>query len=231
MACMEMTIWGGGMFWEPRIDGCVSVQIVNAPRQTGAPTAKSEYEVFYIDYGNQEMVPLSQLRPLDPAVASPVQGLATLCSLAHIRVPELEEDCGEEAAEFLSECVANKPLLMKVEERDTSGGKVKGKGTGPVSIVTLIDPESSRTIQSLMVEVRACGVVRDPVCWNVWVIGCDVWGRRFTGVDGGLGDAEWAGEAGEAEQVGWAGEEEGARGVGGVSDLGEEEPAQHVELR
>ncbi|KAG0567867.1 hypothetical protein KC19_7G168000 [Ceratodon purpureus] len=126
--------------------------IVNAPRQSGAPTAKSEYEVFYIDYGNQEMVPLSRLRPLDPSVSSPAQGLAMLCSLAHIRVPELEEDCGEEAAEFLSDCVANKPLLMKVEEKDTSGGKVKGKGTGPRSIVTLIEPESSRTIQSLMLE-------------------------------------------------------------------------------
>jgi hypothetical protein len=144
------------------------VQVVNAPRGTGAPTAKSEYEVFYMDYGNEEMVPLSRLRPLDPSVSSPAQGLATLCSLAHIRVPELEEDCGEEAAEFLSECVANKPLLMKVEDKDTSGGKVKGKGTGPRSIVTLIDPESSRTIQSLMLEVSlgACRLLGMCFCWE-----------------------------------------------------------------
>lgn len=129
------------------------MQIVNTPRVTGAPTGKSEYEVFYIDYGNQEMVPLSRLRPLDPSVSAPAQGLAQLCSLAHIRVPELEDDCGEEAAEFLSECVANKPLLMKVEDKDTSGGKVKGQGTGTQLIVTLIDPASSKTIQSLMLEV------------------------------------------------------------------------------
>jgi hypothetical protein len=45
-------------------------------------------------------------------------------------------------AEFLSECVANKLLLMKV----------KGKRTGPRSIVTLIDSKSSQTIQSLMLE-------------------------------------------------------------------------------
>lgn len=143
------------------------MQIVNAPRQTGAPTAKSEYEVFYIDYGNQETVPLSRLRPMDPAVSSPAQGLAMFCSLAHIRVPELEEDCGEEAAEFLSDCVANKPLLMKVEDKDTSGGKVKGKGTGPRSIVTLIDPESSRTIQSLMLEVSwvIATVALWVMCW------------------------------------------------------------------
>jgi len=120
---------------------------------TGPPSGKSEYEVFYIDYGNQETVPLSRLRPLDPSVASPAQGLAQLCSLAHIKVPELQDDCGEEAAEFLSECVANKPLLMKVEDKDTTGGKVKGQGTGPCLIVTLIDPASSKTIQSLMLEV------------------------------------------------------------------------------
>lgn len=44
-------------------------------------------------------------------------------------------------------------------------------------------------------------------------------------------DAEWSGEAGEGEQVGWSREEEGACGVRGVSELSEEEPAEHVELR
>lgn len=129
------------------------MQIVNSPRVTGAPSGKSEYEVFYIDYGNQEMVPLSWLRPLDPSVLVPAQGLAQLCSLAHIKVPELEDDCGEEAAEFLLDCVANKPLMMKIEDKDTKGGRVKGRGTGHHLVVTLSDPESSKTIQSLMLEV------------------------------------------------------------------------------
>lgn len=96
---------------------------------------------------------MSRLRPLDPSVSSPAQGLAQLCSLAHIKVPELEEDFGQEAAEFLSEMVGNKDLLMKVEEKDTTGGKVKGQGTGPLMIVTLIEKTSSKTIQSLMLEV------------------------------------------------------------------------------
>lgn len=126
--------------------------IVNSPRQGTAITAKSLYEVFYIDYGNQESIPLSRLRPLDPSVSSPAQGLAQLCRLAHIRVPELEDDFGEEAAEYLSDLVANKSLLMKVEDKDTTGGKVRGKGTGTCLIVTLIDPASSKTIQSLMLE-------------------------------------------------------------------------------
>lgn len=145
------------------------MQIVNTPREKGAKAGESLYEVFYIDYGNQEQVPLSRLRPLDPTVASPAQGLATLCTLAHIRVPELDGDCGEEAAEFLSECVVNKPLQMKVEDKDTSGGKVKGQGTGPILSVTLIDPASSKSIQSLMLEVSAHMLLNMSRPWTIAV--------------------------------------------------------------
>jgi staphylococcal nuclease domain-containing protein 1 len=121
--------------------------IVTAPRQV--PTSgKAEYDVFYIDYGNQETVPHSRLRPLDPAVSSPLQGLAQLCSLAHVKVPELEE-----AAQFISGVVSNKVFRMIVEEKDTTGGKVKGQGTGPRLIVTLIDQETNKSIQAILLEV------------------------------------------------------------------------------
>ena len=73
---------------------------MNAPRSV-VESMKEKFEVFYIDYGNQEMVPYTQLRPLDPSVSN-APGLAQLCSLAHIKVPSLEEDGGQEAAEFLS---------------------------------------------------------------------------------------------------------------------------------
>ncbi len=130
----------------------LGTQIVTAPRQV--PTSgKAEYDVFYIDYGNQETVPHSRLRPLDPAVSSPLQGLAQLCSLAHVKVPELEEDFGEEAAQFISGVVSNKVFRMIVEEKDTTGGKVKGQGTGPRLIVTLIEQETNKSIQAILLEV------------------------------------------------------------------------------
>ncbi|KAK9278594.1 hypothetical protein L1049_028166 [Liquidambar formosana] len=125
--------------------------IVNAPR--GVESSKDKFEVFYIDYGNQEVVPYSQLRPLDSSVSSG-PGLAQLCSLAYIKVPSLEEDYGQEAAELLSELILNssKEFRAVIEERDTSGGKVKGQGTGTIFIVSLFDAEADANINAAMLK-------------------------------------------------------------------------------
>eukprot|EP01018_Ginkgo_biloba_P017900 Gb_32409 [translate_table: standard] len=127
--------------------------VVTVPRPGAIASPTDEFEVFYIDYGNQETVPYSKLRPLDPSVSS-APGLAQLCSLAYIKVPGLEEDFGHDAAEFLSDCTlrSSKDLMAMVEERDTSGGKVKGQGTGTVLIVTLVDVESGTSINATMLQ-------------------------------------------------------------------------------
>uniref|UniRef100_A0A0D6R1R8 Ribonuclease n=1 Tax=Araucaria cunninghamii TaxID=56994 RepID=A0A0D6R1R8_ARACU len=127
--------------------------VVNAPRGGSIASPKDEFEVFYIDYGNQETVAYNKLRPVDASVSS-APGCARLCSLAFVKVPGLEEDFGHEAAEFFSDCTlrASKELMAMVEERDTSGGKVKGQGTGPLLIVTLVDAEESTSINALMLR-------------------------------------------------------------------------------
>ncbi|KAK7358733.1 hypothetical protein VNO77_00671 [Canavalia gladiata] len=126
--------------------------IVNGPR---GPVESSNdlFEVFYLDYGNQEEVPYSQLRPLDPSVST-APGLAQLCSLAYVKVPNLEEDFGQEAAEYLSELTLNsgKEFRAKVEERDTSGGKMKGQGTGTVLAVTLVAVDSEISVNAAMLQ-------------------------------------------------------------------------------
>ena len=110
--------------------------------------------MFYIDYGNQEIIPYNQLRPLDASVSS-APGLAQLCSLAYIKVPSLNEDFGHEAAQYFSDMALNssKELRAMIEDKDASGGKVKGQGTGTVLIVTLIDVEAESTINAAMLKV------------------------------------------------------------------------------
>lgn len=125
--------------------------IVNGPRGP-VESPKDKFEVFYIDYGNQEGVTYSQLRPLDAVSAA--DGVAQLCSLAFVKVPSLEEDYGQEAAVRLSEHTLESPKEFKaiIEERDTSGGKVKGQGTGPILIVTLLDPQTNTSVNAAMLQ-------------------------------------------------------------------------------
>ncbi|KAJ4728918.1 Ribonuclease [Melia azedarach] len=126
--------------------------IVNAPRGA-VESPKDKFEVFYIDYGNQEVVPYSHLRPIDPSMSS-TPGLAQLCSLAYVKVPVVEDEYGSEAAEFFSEHTLNsgKEFRAKVEERDSSGGKVKGQGTGAALVVTLVAVDAEISINALMLQ-------------------------------------------------------------------------------
>ncbi|CAN4086531.1 unnamed protein product [Withania somnifera] len=126
--------------------------IVNAPRGA-VESSKDKFEVFYNDYGNQEIVSYSQLRPLEASVSSS-PGLAQLCSLAHVKVPGLEDDYGQEAAYRLSELLLSGPKEFRavIEEKDTSGGKVKGQGTGTIFLVTLVDPESDVNLNATLLK-------------------------------------------------------------------------------
>ncbi|KAG5537335.1 hypothetical protein RHGRI_024699 [Rhododendron griersonianum] len=130
----------------------VRKNIVNAPRGV-VESPKDKFEVFYIDYGNQEVVTYSQLRPIDPSMAS-APGLAQLCSLAYMKVPSLEEDYGQEAAERLSDHTLRGKNELKaiIEDKDTSGGKVKGQGTGTILMVTLIDTNTNSNINAALLK-------------------------------------------------------------------------------
>ncbi|EOA12083.1 hypothetical protein CARUB_v10007916mg [Capsella rubella] len=126
--------------------------IVSAPR-AAIQSPDEKLEVFYIDYGNQETVPYSAIRPIDPSVSA-APGLAQLCRLAYIKVPSLEEDFGPEAGEYLHTVTlgSGKEFKAVIEERDTSGGKVKGQGTGTEFVVTLIDVDDEISVNAAMLQ-------------------------------------------------------------------------------
>jgi len=137
------------------------VQVVAIPAEP-TPQKTSEYTVFYVDYGNQEVVPFSSLRPLEAAGgALPVvpargdcPGLAQLCQLAHVKVPLLEEDFGVEAAQKLQELSVGRPLLLRLEQRDASAGRAKGQNTGTCWLVTLVDKEATLSVNAAMLQVQ-----------------------------------------------------------------------------
>ena len=126
---------------------------MSAPREA-IQSPDEKLEVFYIDYGNQELVPYSAIRPVDPSVSS-APGLAQLCRLAYIKVPSLEEDFGPEAGEYLHTVTlgSGKEFKAVIEERDTSGGKVKGQGTGTELAVTLIAADEEISVNAAMLQV------------------------------------------------------------------------------
>ncbi|CAE6088593.1 unnamed protein product [Arabidopsis arenosa] len=126
--------------------------IVTAPR-AAVQSPDEKFEVFYIDYGNQETVPYSAIRPIDPSVSA-APGLAQLCRLAYIKVASLEEDFGAEAGEYLHTVTlgSGKEFKAVIEERDTSGGKVKGQGTGTEFVITLIAVDDEISVNAAMLQ-------------------------------------------------------------------------------
>lgn len=117
---------------------------------------EQEFTVFYIDYGNQEIVAFNHLRPLPTDLSTNlIPPLANLCSLAFITVPDLMDDLGEQAAEYLSMLLLDNEKGFKaiVEQRGDVGAKVEGQGTGEVLIVTLVDEDEESSINAVMLEV------------------------------------------------------------------------------
>ena len=119
------------------------------------PTER-EFDVFYIDYGNQEIVTYSCLRPAPASQStSLIPPLAKLFCLAFITVPNLTDDLGEQAARYLSMVLLDneKEFKATVEERGSVGALQEGQGTGEVLVVTLLDEDAESSVNAAMLEV------------------------------------------------------------------------------
>ena len=111
------------------------------------------YQLIYIDYGNSETVPSTRIRPLDPSFSTThLAPQAIEARLAYLRVPELDQDYGEEAFEYLRDATENRELLAKIV------GKVPGVAAAQALNVILYDKTASVSSGGESINER---VVRD----------------------------------------------------------------------
>lgn len=86
-------------------------------------TPKAAAGVYFIDFGNTEVVNVADVRPMEAALAA-VAPLATAAQLAYVRVPDLSDaEWGESAAEVLSEIVGG-GLRFKTQVRICSASRL-----------------------------------------------------------------------------------------------------------
>jgi len=82
-------------------------------------TPEGEVKVFYIDYGNSETVPKSRIRKLKEEFdTKKLAPQATEARLAYVKPPALNQEYGQEAAEFFKDLVEGKTMMANVEFRD-----------------------------------------------------------------------------------------------------------------
>jgi staphylococcal nuclease domain-containing protein 1 len=134
--------------------------------------AKKDARVFFIDFGNSELVPIGRVRPLTggPAVAaafSAVKPLAAPAALAYVRVPELSDALhGEAAAEALAAFVAAGGKLSSQTVRTvrpTAGAATAGRDAVAVQHVILFPEGSSGDLaHSINAQMLEAGMARLP---------------------------------------------------------------------
>ncbi|KAG7098664.1 hypothetical protein E1B28_000580 [Marasmius oreades] len=104
---------------------------------------KKEAELTFIDYGNQETVPFSQIRPLDPKFRL-LPGQAHDARLSFIKLVDSESDYFPEAiGRFRSLCEGRK-LIANVDHRESS-----------LLHLRLIDPSDTNTAQDSLSCINA----------------------------------------------------------------------------
>jgi len=81
-----------------------------------------KFEVFFIDYGNSDVVGADRLKPLDPTLgATTIAAQALECRLAYLTVGSTDDNAeGQEAAIVLGQYGWGKLALARVEDRQSS---------------------------------------------------------------------------------------------------------------
>lgn len=85
--------------------------------------------MYFIDFGNKDVVPASSVRPCPPDLAA-VAPQAQRASLAFIKAPGLDQEYGVEAAQLLSELVGGgRRLTAFIEKKERLASAPGGKAS------------------------------------------------------------------------------------------------------
>ena len=102
---------------------------------------KSDAEVYFIDYGNREVVPFSRMKPLNPEFAKlPAQAIP--CCLAEVAPSGGGTEWSDEATEIVFDLVNGKSLVAQIKGRANLSKKsfsIGGGSDGEILEVSLID--------------------------------------------------------------------------------------------
>ncbi|KAI7820061.1 tudor domain-containing protein [Gamsiella multidivaricata] len=135
--------------WKPRLHEIVSAKFTEDNQWYRAKVVRNvaeskSVEVIYVDYGNSETIPLSRVCPL-PTQFSSLPQQAHESFLSYVKVPELKDDYGIEAANRFRDLVSGRQLVGVVDQREHN-----------VMHLTLYDPAVSedpdRSLNSEMVR-------------------------------------------------------------------------------
>ena len=127
---------GGGPRWlRAKIEGRHKPE----PTEAAPPAAEAglvRWDVLHVDVGSRAVATVMGMRPLEPPFST-YAPLAHEASLALLRVPPLEKEYGDDAAEMLSALTWGKPLLATVHGSDAATRS---------DLVELVDAESNTNV-------------------------------------------------------------------------------------
>ncbi|KAJ1967855.1 hypothetical protein IWQ62_001594 [Dispira parvispora] len=130
-------------------------------------------QVYYVDYGNTEVIPITRLRPIPEEFLS-LPHQAHEATLAFLTIPTRDQEYGQEAHDRLREMIENRQLVAVIEGRSRpkkslSSTNPRGKlampngrqTTMPLLHVTLYDPLVSNSLEdSINADLTREGLAR-----------------------------------------------------------------------
>lgn len=131
-----------------------------------ASTPKS-IDVYFIDFGNSESLPLSRVLPMDPTfTATPPQAHA--CHLAYVKVPGLSEEIGYSAASMVDSLVGEgrrcEASVVGRERQSAWGTSKDPRAANPTLSVILTPVGETLSVNAALLEV---GLAKLPNLDNV----------------------------------------------------------------